>query len=228
MRDLACNPANLAGPVDNRVVNSLSKRYPIDADFLACMASCHGGQSAIGTVAVNGRLYRVAEFLTLLDDKSNLTGDFRPHFDHTNTEERVVRSIPFVIDCDGNTSRCLFSGLVPFAATQKDMSLDRGYVDLFCFDYRIRPTSPAVVIWDANRAMDAYFERDSLPFEQQFGDDDQFLNVNWDSFLIPVASSFQEFVEMLRPTLHDKWITPDAKIAGAFPPFKPVSLFNVV
>jgi hypothetical protein len=197
MRDLACSPNTLAGPIDNRVVNALSKRYPLDTDFLAYMAICHGGQPTIGTVKVNGCPYRVAEFLTLLDGKSKLTGDFRPHFDQIQTDERVVKSISSLMNCECNTSRSLFSGLLPFAATQTDMCLDRGYVDLFCFDYRVRLTSPAVVIWDANKAMDVYFEWDSLPFEQQFGDDDQFLNVNWNSFLIPVASSFQEFVGML-------------------------------
>lgn len=199
MRDLACNPDTFAGPVDNRVVRALSKNYPLDSDFLACMSVCHGGQPKIGTVTVNGRRYRVAEFLTLLDEESELTGDFLPHFDQADTDERIVRAIPTLMGCDDDTSRCLFYGLVPFAATRTGMCLDRGYVDLFCFDYRTSSPSPAVVIWDANRAMDAYYDWDSLPIDQQFDKDGNFLNVNWDSFLIPVASSFREFVAMLEP-----------------------------
>ena len=199
MRDLACPPTSLAGPIDKRVAKSLSRRYPLDEDFLACMQVCHGGQPAIGTIVVEDREYRVAEFLTLLDHDSKLTGDFRAHFEHTKTDERIVKSISSVMDYDGNTSRCLFSGLVPFAATQTDMCLDRGYVDLCCFDYRDGTNPPPIVIWDAHKAMDAYFEWNDLPFEQQFGDADQFLNVNWDSFLIPVASTFRDFVDTLQP-----------------------------
>lgn len=197
MRDLECDVDTLAGPVDQRVVKALSKRYPLDAGFLKCMAMCHGGQPAVGSVTVGGRRFRVAEFLTLVDGNSKLAGDFRPHFEQVQTDERVVKSISSVMDCDGNTSRCLFSGLVPFAATQLGMCLDRGYVDLFCLDYRKPAGLPSVVVWDAGKALDAYFDWDSLPFERQFDEEDRCANVNWDSFLIPVAPSFSDFVDML-------------------------------
>ncbi|WP_166820425.1 SMI1/KNR4 family protein [Thalassoroseus pseudoceratinae] len=199
MHNLACDPSTLAGPIDDRVVAELSKRYPLDPDFLACMATCHGGQPAIGTVKVNGQTYRVAEFLTLLDEQSKLEGDFRPHFERTGTDERVVKSIDSVMNTDGNTYVALFSDIVPFAATETGMCLDRGYVDLFCFDYRDQPTIPKVVLWESHNAMTAYFEWESLPFDQQFGDDDEFLNVNWDSFLVSIADSFRDFVNKLQP-----------------------------
>lgn len=199
MRDLACKEDTFAGPIDERVVEYLSERYPLGAEFLTCMASCHGGQPAIGSLKLADGTYRIAEFLTLLDEDSKLTGEFRPHFEHTRIDDRVVRSIPFLMDYDSNTSQSLFSGLVPFAATQTGMCLDRGYVDLFCLDYRHSTETPSVVLWKANEALDARFDWDKLPFEKQFGDANQFLNVNWDSFLAPIASTFGEFLELLEP-----------------------------
>ena len=199
MIDLKCDPATCIGPIDKRVVQQLSQRYPLDPDYLQCLSNCHGGRPQIGTLPMANRTYRVAFFLTLVDENTRLPGPFRPHFDQQDMDERVVNSVIELMDCESNTSRSLFDNLVPFASTLADMCLDRGYVDLFCFDYREPRAKPAVVLWDANRAMDAYFEWDELPAEEKFDDDDNFLSVPWDTFLVPIADSFAAFVAMLRP-----------------------------
>jgi hypothetical protein len=201
MFDLKCDPSTCACPIDDRVVAELSQRYPLDPVYLACLKNCHGGQPQIGTVQVAGRTYRVAFFLTLVDHKTELPGPFRPHFDQHDIDERVANSVTALMDCECNTSRCLFDNLVPFASTQTDMCLDRGYVDLFCFDYRNNLSTPAVVLWDSNNAMDAYFDWDKLPFEEKFDENENcnFLTVPWDTFLVHVAYSFADFVKMLKP-----------------------------
>lgn len=199
MIDLKCDPKTCAGPIDDRVMAALSKRYPLDPDYLALLKNCHGGVPQVGTVQLADRTYRLACFLTLVDQKTQFPGPFRPHFDQQNTDERVANSVTALMNGESNTSRCLFDTLVPFASTQKDMCLDRGYVGLFCFDYRKRRPKPPVVLWDANKAMNAYFEWDSLPCEEQFDDNDNFLSVPWDSFLVPIADSFAGFTAMLRP-----------------------------
>jgi hypothetical protein len=93
----------------------------------------------------------------------------------------------------------LFSGLLPFAATQKDMCLDRAYVDLVCLDYRQNRNKPAVALWIADRANNAYWEWDHLPFHEKFDDAENFKNVPWDDFVKPIAPDFATFVEMLLP-----------------------------
>lgn len=198
MFDFKCDPTTCAGPIDNRVVAELSKKYPLDSDYLACLKDCHGGRPQVGTVQVADRTYRLACFLTLVDHKTPLSGAFRPHFDLQDTDERVANSVTAIMEEESITSRSLFENLVPFASTQNDMCLDRGYVDLFCFDYREKRPKPPVVLWDASRATEAFFEWDSLPFEEQFDEKDHFLSVPWDMFVIPIANSFAEFTAMLK------------------------------
>ncbi|MDP6442386.1 MAG: hypothetical protein QGG36_28170 [Pirellulaceae bacterium] len=92
------------------------------------------------------------------------------------------------MDCEHATSRALFGELAPFAATRVDMCLDRAYVDLFCFDYRNRRRSPAVILWLADRANEAYLEWEHQPLDED-DDDDELAGVRWDEFAIPVADS---------------------------------------
>lgn len=201
MLDLKCDPKTCAGSIDDRVVTELSQRYPLDPDYLACLRNCHGGQPQIGTVRIREGIYQLAFFLTLVDRETKLSGSFRPHFDRQDTDERVINSVPTILDSESITARCLFENIVPFASTQNEMCLDRGYVDLFCFDYRQKRSKPTVVLWDANNAGEAYFEWNSLPIEEQFDQNDNFLSVPWDTFLVPIADSFADFVKMLEPNL---------------------------
>lgn len=114
-------------------------------------------------------------------------------------DERVVNGICYLKDYEHSTSRALFSDLIPFAALQADMCLDRAYVDLLCFDYRKDRNKPSVVLWVADRANRAYMDWDELPMDEAFDEEENFRSVPWDDFLVPVAPSFAAFVEMLHP-----------------------------
>lgn len=196
LRDLDCDSSTLAGPVDPRVVAEISERFPLPVDFLEHMAAMHGGQPNINLITLRGKTFQVAEFLTLVDRKSKLPGDLRPHFEYANMDERIVKSVTSVMHCDRNF---FLEEFVPFAATLTGMSLNRGYVSFFCLDYRMSQDKPAVVLWDAHKATDEYFNWDSLPLDQQFGPDDKYMNVDVESFVYPVAGSYREFVNMLKP-----------------------------
>ncbi len=197
MRDLDCDSSIFAGPVDKRVIAEISQRFPLPADFVQHMTAMHGGQPNINSVNLRGETFYVAEFLTFLDSKSELAGELRPHFEYTDTDERVVKSVTSVMQYDRNF---FLDEFVPFAATQTEMCLDRGDVSFFCLDYRASRDIPSVVLWDAHAATDEYFNWDSLPFDQRFGPDDEYINVDRDSFVYPVADSYSEFVNMLKAT----------------------------
>jgi|JI10StandDraft_1071094.scaffolds.fasta_scaffold23194_1 hypothetical protein len=197
-RDLQCNPDTLAGPIDVRVVAKIQRRYPLDPAFLDQMATCHGGVPQIATFDVDFTQWQIGQFLSLLDDESKLTPPKRPHFEQSAMDERVVNGISYLMDYEHSTSRALFTGLVPFAALDRDMCLDRANVNLMCFDYRNRPKTPTVKMWLAHNANDAYMDWDELPIDQQFDADDNFLSVPWDTFLTPVADCFDDFIQMLR------------------------------
>lgn len=196
MRDLDCDSATLAGPVDSRVVAGISKRFPLATHFVEHMSFVHGGQPKINAIKVRGKTFHVAEFLTFVDSKSELDGNLRPHFEQKDTDERIVKSVTSVMQCDRNF---FLDKFVPFAATQKDMCLDRGYVSFFCLDHRTSRDAPSVVLWDAHAATDEYFEIDSRPDDRKYGLDGDFKDINWDSFIYPVADSYREFVQILKP-----------------------------
>ncbi len=198
IRDLACDPETIAGPIDVRVVEELRRRYPLDDDFVQQLAACHGAVPGIGTFSVGTKTGTVARFLTLLDFDSALTGPKRPHFEHVDTDERVMIGIPYLLDGGHQTSRTLFTNLVPFAALLDGMNLDHGYVDLLCLDCRDRTKKTPVVVWIGDSATDASMEWDGLPIEQQFDADGDFVNVPWDDFLLPVASDFGAFISSLQ------------------------------
>lgn len=197
MKNLNCPPSSCVGKIDARVVKKLSKRFKLDPSYLDCLSVCHGGEPQLNTIQLATDRLTLAFFLTMLDGKSRLPGGFQPHFAYPTVDARVINSVGCIMDSDSNTSRCLFGKLVPFAATQKDMCLDGGYVDLFCFDYRQTLDPPPIVLWVAHCAMDAYFDWDDLPFEDKFDDTGCCANVPWDRFLKPIAGSFSEFVLML-------------------------------
>lgn len=197
MFNFKCDPATCSGPIDGRVVEYLSKRYSLDQDYLDCVKTCHGGEPTVGTVSIESRKYRLAKFLTLVDLKSDLPSPFKPHFDISTEDERAIDSIVYLMDYEHNTSRCLFTNIVPFATTRTGECFDRAYVDMFCFDYRDRRIKPPVVLWDACKAMDVYFYWNDLSIENKYDNDDNFINIDWDSFLVPVANSFAEFLDLL-------------------------------
>jgi hypothetical protein len=202
MRNLKCDPSTLAGPIDQRVVAKLTG---LDPAFVAHMESCHGGIPQIGAFDVGSKRGQIGLFLTLLDDESKLLPPARPHFDHSE-DERVINSIWFLVSCDHATSRALFQGLLPFAALEADMCLDRAYVDLLCFDNRKHCNPPPVVLWDANSALHASLAREDLPFSELFDEAGNMRSVPWDDFLVPVAPDYTAFVEMLQP-ISDSEIT---------------------
>jgi hypothetical protein len=156
----------------------------------------------IGAFEIDSQPHRIGMFLTLFDAKSKLPPPFRPHFDDSRMDERVANSIYFVKNYDHATSRALFTGLLPFAALQSGMCLDRAYVDLLCLDYRANRAKPAVVLWMADRANSAYMEWEGLLSEEKFDEDGHFKSVPWDDFVRPVAADFATFVDMLVPTRH--------------------------
>lgn len=197
-RDLQCDPATLAGPIDKRVVAEFTQQYPLDAAYLQQLSTCHGGVPKIATFKVGRNNPQIGQFLTLLDEKSKLPSPAQPHFENSEMDERVVNSVAYLLKYEHATSRALFGKLFPFASLGRDMCLDRAYVDLLCFDYRDGNRTPPVVLWVADRANLARMTWEDLPEEEAFDDDGNYLSVPWDDFLIPVANSFAEFLRSLK------------------------------
>lgn len=198
MKDLGCDGSVEPGPFDERVIANIEKKYPLDRDYLDCMKTCHGRTPRLGSFEIKSGVYQVGLFLTLFDKKSELPPPYRPHFDQPDMDERVVNSIDFLTNYEHATSRALFKGLLPFAALQADMCLDRAYVNLLCFDYRSKRKRPPVVLWVAEEAGTAYLDWDRLPFDEQYDENDNLLSVSWDKFLKPVAKNFRKFLKMLQ------------------------------
>ena len=200
IRDLNCKSNVTIGEIDLRVVRSLRKRYPLSDAFISQMAGCQGLVPQIANFKVNSESQSLARFLTLLDEKSEIPGPFRPHFEHCEMDERVVIGIPYLLDYEHQTSRTLFDGLVPFGATQDDMCLDRGYVDLVCLDFRKTEIEPPVVLWNGHNALLELMRWEKLEIEQQFDENENYYNVRWESFLTPLAVGFEQFINLLEST----------------------------
>lgn len=193
---------SLAGPVDRKALELLQARYSLDESYLRLIRKFHGGIPEQQYIAGKGRSYRVGRFLTVLDTHSNLPGQFQPHFDRTDTDCRIVRSILFAIDGECATSRALYYGerLVPFAAFfagehhPDQMCLDRGYVSLLCFDYGTG-ARPAVVVWHAQDAIKEYqkWEVAGCPFKPT-----KVADVDYTKFTEPIAENFDEFMNLMR------------------------------
>ena len=198
VRDLKCDPSTLLGPPDDRVIAKLQARFALDSAFVEQMSICHGAEPEISQFHAESATRNIGLFLTLYDYHSKLEPPFRPHFDHLNLDERVVDGICYIMDEDHGTSRTLFTNLLPFAALETDMCLDRAYVDLLCLDYRNTEQLPPVVLWVAERAQRAYWAWDDLPIDEQFDENHNFCNVPWDSFLVPISDSFANFISDLQ------------------------------
>ena len=197
VRDLQCGETVVPDAIDSRVGENLRQRYSftLDDDFLAQMASCHGGRPRISKFEAANEQWPVGQFLTVLDFKSDLIPPFRPHFNLQDVDERAVESIDYLVDGEHSTSRALFEGLMPFAATNFEMCLDRAYINLLCLDHRADSKQPTVVMWLADEANDAYMDwEDACDFDDE---DDGMSSILWDTFLMPVAASFSEFIQSL-------------------------------
>ena len=181
------------GLVDDRVVDKLSKRYPLDVvyiDFLSHLDSARVNK----TVKVAEEKIPLELYLTLYDKNTELE-DESAHFD-IDFDERIVEGVYFLTYYEHATSRHLFDGLVPFASVRCGMCLDRSYVNLFCFDFRPQAQSH-IVLWKGHEAGDAYFDWERLCDAGKIDEDDEFKDVDWDSFLMPVADSFTEFLGLI-------------------------------
>lgn len=196
---------SLAGPVDPQALKYLESRHVLDESYRQLIHSFHGGIPGRQYIKGKGHRYRVGRFLTILDRHSQLPGPFQPHFDQSEIDCRVARSISFVIDAESMTSRALFYGqrLLPFAALYAgdhhpdDMCLDRVYVSFLCFDYGTGSARPVIVVWHAQKAADAYdeWEEDDYPTEEAEPD---IPAIDYNKFTERIADNFDEFLEMLQ------------------------------
>jgi|GEM_PF-1092999 len=198
IRDLHCVPESLSGPIDPAVVTRLRTHFALSDYFVAQMAKCHGGIPAIGTFTVGEEEDQIARFLSLLDEDSELIGPPRPHFEGWG-DERVVNAIPYLAR-DGACSDLFFSYLMPFASLEdgSEMRLDCNYVDLVCLDFHVNREVPTVVYWRSNKVIDASRAWEALPEDKMYDEDGECANVPWDMFLIPLADTFEEFINDLR------------------------------
>ncbi|MDB3936486.1 SMI1/KNR4 family protein, partial [Granulosicoccus sp.] len=197
MKKLHCDPSTMAGPIDYRVLKFLEKKFgKFESDYIDFLENHHGGIIENVSVKVDSKQCSIERFLTIVDDETKLEGAFRPHFTDSREDERVLDSIYYLVDGEHSTARALFGVLLPFATTQVEMALDRAYVDLFCFDF-ISKENPRIVLWLSNEANDVSIDRDRLPIEQQYDKDDKNIGLPWERFIVPVAKSFEEFMDML-------------------------------
>lgn len=215
---IECHPESLTDPPDDRMIKHLKGYWyniAFDEAFLRMLPRFHGG------VPLNpyfdsklGNTFRIAFFLNIVDEHSNLSPPFRESKDpYDDRDSRVSdRGIEHIIGCDTNG---FFSGerLVPFAAlytphrTSGELMHpddDKQFLSLTCLDYVScnaicfdRSTTPqSVVTYDAER---------SGPEQTRYWDGDtEAGGVRYDEFIEPVADSFLEFTKLLRHRPADK------------------------
>ena len=196
IRDLECGESVIPDPVDSRTVEWLQGHFHcvLEPGFLSQMSACHGGRPGINRFVAGSREESIGQFLTLVDDDTELVPPFRPHFDYTESDERVIDNICFPVDGGHSTGAALFSGLLPFATTRVGYCSYRASVDLVCLDYRAQTDTPPVVLWLAERALSALLGLENLPVSEQFDEKGEYRSVPWDDFLVPVSPNFDEFV----------------------------------
>lgn len=195
----------LAGPVDPKALNYIESRFVLDPSYRQLIHSFHGGIPVNQYIKGKGLRYRLGRFLTILDRDSQLSGPFQPHFDQSDIDCRVARSISSAIDDECITSRALFYGqrLLPFAAFYAgehhpdEMCLDRAYVSLLCFDYGTGDARPPVVVWHAREAADAYckWEDAGCPTDDAAPDIPM---VDYSSFTERIADNFDELLKLMQ------------------------------
>ncbi|WP_442511703.1 hypothetical protein SH528x_003414 [Novipirellula sp. SH528] len=145
--------------------------------------------------ASDGRVHRIGWFVGYADEHTELVGPLQPGIVYNQLDQRLTeRSLPEIIN---STALDLFGGgerILPFAALSdrgEPVSLrwqnyDFPVNDSLCFDTSSDPYT--IVLCESLKAADAANEWEDGIVE----------DVRYDSFLVPVAKSFANFVTMLR------------------------------
>jgi hypothetical protein len=194
---IECETDSLAGKVDRKAIRRLEKyrKFKFDPVFLEHLPQIHGGiPTRPFFTSAGGNTCRVGRFLTVLDRKSRLEPPAEPSWEDRTSDVRIVRSIRTLIDQEGPSCRRLFGGerLIPFAALYRGenhpdgMSLTEGDCDLVCFDNARHP--PSIVLWDPLESHREYVRWESGSLDE---------DVDYASFVEPVANTFSEFAAML-------------------------------
>lgn len=187
-----------AGALDPQVIHNIEHRYsPLEQDYLDFLQQYHGCTLHNVTISIAQQQYRVAEILTLLDEHSPLASPFQPHFEHTHRDRRLINNVIYLTQYEHSTQQALFGSLLPFATTETQLCLARGYVDLFCFDYT-EGANGRIVLWQAEEALTALMDWEDLPLAQQFDADGKNLNIPIAEFILPIADNFAGFMAKLQ------------------------------
>src|SRR5438128_659438 len=119
MIDLEYDPTSFTGPVDMAFVSRLEnyRHLKLDPAYLQHAQRYHGGIPGKQYFdAANGETYRLGRFLTLVDEKSELSPPFMKSWEHHHRDIRIDWSVITVMDQEGPSCRGLFDALLPFAA----------------------------------------------------------------------------------------------------------------
>lgn len=188
---------------DQRVVDAFQSAdgccnilHRFDLDFVRLLPSIAGKTPTKPYfTASDGRVHRIGWFVGYADELTELSGPMQLGIVYRQLDQRLTeRSLPEIIN---STALDLFGGgerILPFAALCDDgqpvslrwQNCDFPVNDSLCFDTETAPYS--IVFCDALRAADA-------ANDWEYGDEE---DVQYDSFLVPVANSFVEFATMLR------------------------------
>jgi hypothetical protein len=197
MVDLEYDPSSFCGAVDMRVAKFLEeyRGHKLDSSYLRHVQKYHGGVPGKGYFdAEDGKTYRVGRFLTLFDEDSELEPPSRPSWEFPERDIRIDWSVLTLIDQEGPSCRQLFDKLLPFAALYRGklhpdkMSLTRADCDLACFHYKSKKGRPRVAVWLSTESANEYLRWEAAGCDE----------VRYDEFVVPVATDFDAFLEMLR------------------------------
>ena len=175
-----------------------AKSLDLDRTYLETLPYIHGGDSVDCYFNDSaGCIHRIAWYVAYLDGDSPLPPPFVPAFYCSENDERVDdRSIPALLD-DFVSPYLDGARIVPFAAlfdgdelplTLRLYTLDSFPADSLCFD---RSTSPhSIVVCNGHDGSMAAVR----------WDDGESEDLEYESFLTPVADSFTAFSALLRGT----------------------------
>ena len=204
---IECLPEILT-PFDQRVLERLQNsphfdfQYP--ADYASAMAELAGRRPKKQHFTVDGKIRRVAWFVSFLDDDSVLPEPSEPACMYEQLDARVEdRSLPAIADSESD----VYFGctrLIPFAAlymndevpiTLRHYWSDLPMVDSLCFD---RTSHPWSVVYCNGEVQTKEFERIEAEYERQCGESNcEDVLPNYNLFIVPVARSLNEFCQML-------------------------------